>query len=185
MYVCLPFHQNQTWEIMQLSCVLSNTSAKLEKKWDRAAHMFVTKAWGQRWSAPLACPHPLDKEHPGALLRSRIERKFLLWTTVRVKIDFFCFQNCNQGEKKNNRKREGENQKHVSDLQTKRNAYSLYNGVYRNSQQHGSEDFCKNVTTPNTCLLFGQRLQRLFMMAEVIHGFIKKVADKAEIPASL
>lgn len=69
----------------------------------------------------------------------------------------------------------------------KRNTYSLCDGVYRNSQQHGSEDFCKNVKTPNTCLLFGVRgLSGYFMTADAIHVFAKKkVADEAETPTSL
>lgn len=103
-----------------------------------------------------------------------------------LKLIYSVFKTATEKKKKNNRKRQGVNQKHVSGLQMKQNTYSLCNGVYRNSQQHGLEDFCKNVKTiKHMFIVYSQRPQRLFMMAEVMRVFAKKVTHKAEAAPSL
>lgn len=63
----------------------------------------------------------------------------------------------------------------------KRNTYSLCDGVYKNAQKHNSDDFWKKrKDSEHMFVVWSRRPQWLFMMAEVIHVFAKKVAGGAK-----
>lgn len=136
----------------QVSHILSNT-LPIVWKWDRIAHMVLIKPQVKRWSAQLACPHPLAKERPNVLLRLR--KKVLVVNKCDGQNSFLLFLKLQPGGKK---KTMGEREKTKNMFPackwsvTHTLCVTVFIGTFRNTTQM---IFGKNVKTLNTCLLFG------------------------------